>query len=69
MAKYETFTPRTFPGMRKDGSLGNRYEIPFSVVGLVERDSVIVDELDPKVIDAMIQAKITQYESLKSLGK
>lgn len=66
---YKTYQPRPFPGIHADGTLGTRYEIPFSVDGLVERDTVIVDELDKDIVDRMIKAKITQHEAIRLLGK
>lgn len=66
---YTTYQPRPFPGMRSDGTLGTRYEVPFSSPGLIERDSVIVDDLNPQVVDTMIKAKIAQHEAIRSLGK
>lgn len=69
MAKYVVLSKRTFPGQRADGSLGNRYEIIFSSKPLVERDSIMVDDLDPQIIDREIQNKISQHEAVSKLGQ
>lgn len=66
---YQTFPPRNFPGVRRDGSLGTRYEITFTAPGIVERDTVTVDDLDPKVIDELIKAKIASHQAVANLGK
>ena len=61
-------TARPFPGQLRDGRLGTRYEVTFGTDN-IDRDMVLVDSLDPELIDKLIKEKIAQHEAIMKLGK
>lgn len=69
MTNYTVYPPTSFPAILASGKLGNKYEIAFSVPGLVERDTIQVETLDAKVIDSLIREKIANLEAIMKLGK